>query len=253
MCETFPKSPIVPPSPAAWSLTGNTGTDPGTDFLGTTDGQPLIFKTNNAEAMRIDQNGNVGLGATQLSARFTVIGASSQEAIVGSSFNAAGVGGASNNSDGVVGGSVNGNGVGGTSTTGAGVSGASSSGSGVKGNSPSSNGVLVTSSTGTGVKGTSTSGSGVAGSSGLNGVVGTSSQPANAATAAGYGRSIRLAETSSSGRRTRPGSHGSTRSAPASSTAGPRTAAPTMPSRCRRATTRARSRRATCLRSTHGT
>jgi hypothetical protein len=194
VCETFPQPLPVPSAPAAWNLRGSTGTDPRTDFLGTTDQQPLIFKTNNTEAMRIDENGNVGLGATQLSARFTVIGAS-QEAIEGSSFSGAGVGGASNTTDGVVGGSISGNGVGGTSSTGAGVSGASNSGVGVHGSSPSSAGVFGTSSTGPGVKGTSTSGPGmtgssssgpgVTGSSGLDGVVGTSSQPANAATAAG--------------------------------------------------------------------
>ncbi len=46
----------------SWSLTGNNGTTPGTNFLGTTDSQPLVIKTNGAEAMRVDSTGNVGLG-----------------------------------------------------------------------------------------------------------------------------------------------------------------------------------------------
>jgi hypothetical protein len=47
---------------AAWSTTGNTGTTPGTNFLGTTDAQALIFKTNNTEAARILSTGAVYLG-----------------------------------------------------------------------------------------------------------------------------------------------------------------------------------------------
>jgi hypothetical protein len=45
-----------------WRLGGNTGTVPGTNFLGTTDGQPLVVKTNGVEAMRIDSAGRVGIG-----------------------------------------------------------------------------------------------------------------------------------------------------------------------------------------------
>jgi hypothetical protein len=37
-----------------WDLTGNSGTNPATDFLGTTDNQPLVIRTNGAEALRID-------------------------------------------------------------------------------------------------------------------------------------------------------------------------------------------------------
>ena len=41
------------PSPA-WSLTGNSGTTPGTHFLGTTDAQPLELKVNGERALRIE-------------------------------------------------------------------------------------------------------------------------------------------------------------------------------------------------------
>src|SRR5207249_1080459 len=61
-----------------WSLTGNTGTLSTTNFLGTTDGQPLVVKTNNAERLRIDPNGNVSIGtgpAPQGGARLLVDGA----------------------------------------------------------------------------------------------------------------------------------------------------------------------------------
>ena len=47
-----------------WRNTGNAGTNPATHFLGTTDDQPLIFKTNNTERVRIFGNGNIGIGTT---------------------------------------------------------------------------------------------------------------------------------------------------------------------------------------------
>ncbi len=37
-----------------WSLTGNASTNPGTDFLGTTDNQPLVVKVNGQRALRIE-------------------------------------------------------------------------------------------------------------------------------------------------------------------------------------------------------
>ena len=57
-----------------WSLTGNNGTDSTLNFLGTIDGKPLIMKTNNSEAMRIDKNGNIGIGSTNPTAKLDVNG-----------------------------------------------------------------------------------------------------------------------------------------------------------------------------------
>jgi hypothetical protein len=56
----FPQS-VLPPS-NDWSLAGNTGTNPPTTFLGTTDNKPLVIKTNGTEAMRVDSTGYVGIG-----------------------------------------------------------------------------------------------------------------------------------------------------------------------------------------------
>src|SRR5437868_5131776 len=47
-----------------WELTGNSGTNPASNFLGTTDGRPLVIRTNAVERMRITQGGNVGIGTT---------------------------------------------------------------------------------------------------------------------------------------------------------------------------------------------
>ncbi|MES2593655.1 MAG: hypothetical protein V4608_17355 [Bacteroidota bacterium] len=45
-----------------WTITGNTGTVAGTNFIGTTDAQDLVFKANNTEWGRILTTGNVGIG-----------------------------------------------------------------------------------------------------------------------------------------------------------------------------------------------
>ncbi len=45
-----------------WNLLGNAGTNPATNFLGTTDAQDLVFRTNNLEAVRVTTAGNVGIG-----------------------------------------------------------------------------------------------------------------------------------------------------------------------------------------------
>jgi hypothetical protein len=47
-----------------WNTLGNSGTNPTTNFLGTTDNQGLALRTNNAEQMRITPTGNVGIGTT---------------------------------------------------------------------------------------------------------------------------------------------------------------------------------------------
>ena len=50
-----PVGPQGPPGSAdAWSRTGNAGTTPGVNFLGTTDNQPLEFKVNNVRSLRLE-------------------------------------------------------------------------------------------------------------------------------------------------------------------------------------------------------
>ena len=54
---------LVPASGGnAWDLLGNAGTTAGTNFLGTTDAQDMVFKTNNTEKVRITTGGQVGIG-----------------------------------------------------------------------------------------------------------------------------------------------------------------------------------------------
>src|ERR1700749_1227825 len=59
-----------------WHTLGNLGTTAGTNFLGTTDAQDMVFKTNSTENMRIlNTNGNVGIGtANPVYGRLSVMG-----------------------------------------------------------------------------------------------------------------------------------------------------------------------------------
>ncbi|HET6400478.1 MAG TPA: hypothetical protein VFH95_03680 [Candidatus Kapabacteria bacterium] len=47
-----------------WSLTGNSGTSPSTNFLGTIDGEDLVQKTNSTEHLRVFNGSAVGLTNT---------------------------------------------------------------------------------------------------------------------------------------------------------------------------------------------
>ncbi|MBL4587095.1 MAG: tail fiber domain-containing protein [Flavobacteriales bacterium] len=46
-----------------WVTHGNTGTDAATDFIGTSDAQDLVFRTNNTEVGRFTTGGDLGLSA----------------------------------------------------------------------------------------------------------------------------------------------------------------------------------------------
>lgn len=56
---TGPTGPTGTGGGNGWSLTGNAGTNATTNFIGTTDGQDLVFKTNNSKSMVLTQNGKL--------------------------------------------------------------------------------------------------------------------------------------------------------------------------------------------------
>ncbi|HEX2629621.1 MAG TPA: hypothetical protein VHM26_11430, partial [Chitinophagaceae bacterium] len=47
---------------SGWGLTGNGGTNPAANFIGTTDNQPLVIKLNNQRHGLLHPNGNIFLG-----------------------------------------------------------------------------------------------------------------------------------------------------------------------------------------------
>ena len=48
----------------AWDLTGNAGTNPANNFLGTADNQPLVVKTAGRQALRVDAQHRVSIGTS---------------------------------------------------------------------------------------------------------------------------------------------------------------------------------------------
>jgi len=58
------KSYVDASGSSGWSLSGNAGTDPSTDFLGTTDNHPIVFKVDNTERMRLDTTGSLAFRGT---------------------------------------------------------------------------------------------------------------------------------------------------------------------------------------------
>ncbi len=58
------QAPLAGSGANSWSLTGNSGTVDGTNFIGTTDMNPLNFKINNVAAGRIDFSHNAYFGYT---------------------------------------------------------------------------------------------------------------------------------------------------------------------------------------------
>lgn len=65
--ECAPNAPdcivALPGGGSGWGLTGNSSTDADTNFIGTTDAQDFVIKTNGNEIARFGQNGNVAIGS----------------------------------------------------------------------------------------------------------------------------------------------------------------------------------------------
>jgi hypothetical protein len=68
-------SPTALVTGSAWALTGNSGTNPAVNFLGTTDAQPLVIRTNNTERVRVTATGNVGIGTAAPALRLAIVDA----------------------------------------------------------------------------------------------------------------------------------------------------------------------------------
>ncbi len=55
---------LTQPERDDWSKSGNAGSDPNTQFLGTTDNKDLVLKANGTESLRLKSNGDIKLGGS---------------------------------------------------------------------------------------------------------------------------------------------------------------------------------------------
>ncbi len=83
----------------AWLLSGNSGIDSNNDFIGTTDAQDLVFKTNNTARMLIDRNGFVSINTNPATASLTVGGSSTLNGLLSFASGGTVFGGAFYNTD----------------------------------------------------------------------------------------------------------------------------------------------------------
>ena len=65
---------ITSPLAICWSLTGNNGTDPSTNYLGTSDAKDLVIKANATERMRVLSGGEVHVGDASNYSKFEADG-----------------------------------------------------------------------------------------------------------------------------------------------------------------------------------
>lgn len=70
-----------------WSKTGNSGTAPGTNFIGTTDNQDFVVKVNNVEEMRLKTGGNLGINTTTPNSTLEVNGSFALKVVTSNSPN----------------------------------------------------------------------------------------------------------------------------------------------------------------------
>jgi hypothetical protein len=65
-----------------WSIIGNSGTVPGTNFIGTTDAQDFVIRTNNTEKARMTSAGNLGVGIAAPTAKTHIRQTTNDNAVV---------------------------------------------------------------------------------------------------------------------------------------------------------------------------
>jgi hypothetical protein len=157
-----------------WDLAGNTG-NAANSFLGTTDALPVIVKTSNAERLRVDSSGNVGVGTASPHAMLHVISPAggtgllpaisaeghADTGVFATSDAGFGVDARSNSGIGAQAQSQTNTGLFATSNSGMGVDARSNSGIAVRAQSHADTGVFATSDAGFGIDARSNSGIGI--------------------------------------------------------------------------------------------
>ncbi len=70
---------LAPPgSPGAWLRGGNAGINPAVDYLGTSTGVDFVIGTNGSERLRVEADGDIGIGTSGPSARLDLVQTGSQ-------------------------------------------------------------------------------------------------------------------------------------------------------------------------------
>ena len=68
---------LTSPERSDWTMNGNAGTNPATQYIGTTDNKDLVFKTNALERLRLKTNGEVKVPALATGGGFALLGTDS--------------------------------------------------------------------------------------------------------------------------------------------------------------------------------
>ncbi|HLG35137.1 MAG TPA: SprB repeat-containing protein [Bacteroidia bacterium] len=75
-CTAMRDITLTEPERNDWTMTGNTGSNPATHYIGTADNVDLVLRTNGTERMRVNTNGNVNVSGNLSSSTINVSGAS---------------------------------------------------------------------------------------------------------------------------------------------------------------------------------
>jgi hypothetical protein len=63
-CESSTSVNITQPERSDWTMNGNAGTNPATQYIGTSDNKDVVFKANGQESLRLKANGDISLLGT---------------------------------------------------------------------------------------------------------------------------------------------------------------------------------------------
>lgn len=63
-CQKTHNATITQPERSDWTMNGNTGTNPATQYIGTSDNKAVVFKANGQESLRLEPDGKIKLLGT---------------------------------------------------------------------------------------------------------------------------------------------------------------------------------------------
>ncbi len=72
--EYFRSFDLRGPRMDTWTMSGNTNSNPPSQYIGTSDNKDLVFKTNSTERLRISSDGNIGINKADPAEKFDIGG-----------------------------------------------------------------------------------------------------------------------------------------------------------------------------------